>query len=137
MEGGLQIRDLKFQNLALVAKMLWNLVSQNPSWCSKVIWNKYVKGARLRCLDFPKFNQGSPISSLCKKAFLGFKEDLFWIPGNGKLIKLWKDSVMGKSCPPNIPKLVGWTGYPNDLGHVSMEQQDPPQVEQLEPARLS
>ena len=56
LEGGLKIRDLKFQILALGAKLLWNLVAQNPSWCSKVIWNKYFEGPRLRCLDFPKFN---------------------------------------------------------------------------------
>ena len=89
MEGGLQLRDLKFQNLAWGAKLLWNLVDQNPSWSSKVIWNKYFKGSRLRCLDsIPNINQGSPISSLCKNALPRFKKDLYWIPDNDKLIKL-------------------------------------------------
>ena len=31
MEGGFQVRDLKFQNLAMGAQLLWNLVDKNPS----------------------------------------------------------------------------------------------------------
>ena len=31
MEGGLQIRDLKYQNLEMGVKLLWNLVDQKPS----------------------------------------------------------------------------------------------------------
>ena len=30
-EGGLQIRDLKFQNLAIGAKLLWNMLDPKPS----------------------------------------------------------------------------------------------------------
>ena len=89
MEGGLQIRDLKFQNLTMGAKLLWNLIDKNPSWSSQVIWNKYFIGPRLICLDINLANkQGSSIFSLCKKALPRFKEDLHWIPGNGKQIKL-------------------------------------------------
>ena len=77
MEGGLQLRDMKFHNLALGAKLLWNLVDQKPSWSSKVIWNKYFTGPRLRCLDsVPKINHDSPIFSLCKKALPRLKDDL-------------------------------------------------------------
>ena len=34
MEGGLQIRDLKIQNLVMGAKLLWNMVDSKPSSCS-------------------------------------------------------------------------------------------------------
>ena len=34
MEGGLQIKDLKFQNLAMGAKLLWNLINIKPAWSS-------------------------------------------------------------------------------------------------------
>ena len=87
MEGGLQIRDLKFQNLAMGAKILWNLIDTKPSWSSQVIRHKYFSGLRLRCLDSEPVNkQGSPIFSLRKKVLPMFKEDLQWIPGNGKQI---------------------------------------------------
>ena len=32
MEGGLQIRDIANQNLALGAKLMWNIVSGKSSW---------------------------------------------------------------------------------------------------------
>ena len=31
MEGGLKIRDLKIQNMAMGAKLLWNIVDSKPS----------------------------------------------------------------------------------------------------------
>eukprot|EP00253_Pinus_taeda_P027453 PITA_27453 len=53
MEGGLQMCDLATQNLALGAKLLWNIVSGNLIWSKKVRWKKYFHGQRLRCLDQP------------------------------------------------------------------------------------
>ena len=50
-EGGLQIRDLKSQNLAIGAKLLWNILDSKPTWCSRVLKNKYFPGDRLRCLE--------------------------------------------------------------------------------------
>ena len=89
-EGGLQIRDLRIQNLAMGAKLLWNMIDSNPSWCSQVIKCKYFLGLRLRCLEIDQENKNtSPIYNLCKKALPKFKEELHWIPGNGKLINIW------------------------------------------------
>ena len=51
LEGGLQIRDLKIQNLALGANILWKMVDSKPSWSSQVIKHKYFSGSGLRCLD--------------------------------------------------------------------------------------
>ena len=71
MKRGLHIRDLKFQNLAMGAKILWNLIETKPSWSSQVLIHKYFSGSRLRCLDSePVVKQGSPIFSLYKKALL-------------------------------------------------------------------
>ena len=36
-----------------------------------------------------------------------FKEELNWIPGNGKLINIWQDSILGNS-PPVLPRLKLW-----------------------------
>ena len=84
-EGGLQIRDLKHQNLATGAKLLWNLLKSRPSWCSRALRNKYFPGSRLRGLESDHVKKkGSPIFALCKKSLYQFVENLYWVPGNGK-----------------------------------------------------
>ena len=50
-EGGLQIRSIQAQNLAMGTKLLWQLISGRSSWSKKVLWKKYFPGQRLRCLD--------------------------------------------------------------------------------------
>ena len=108
MEGGLKIRDLKIQNMAMGAKLLWNIVDSKPSWCSHVIKSKYFSGPRIRCLDNEQENKHvSPIYSLCRKSLAKFKEELNWIPGNGKLISIWEDSILGNS-PPILPRFKLW-----------------------------
>jgi len=91
LEGGLQIRDLEAQNLALGAKLLWNLISRKTSWSKQALWKKYFTGKRIRCLDNPpRVRKGSPIFTICLRAFVLFSTNLTWIPGNGKHIKLWE-----------------------------------------------
>ena len=107
-EGGLQIRDLKLQNLAIEAKLLWNMLAPKPTWCSLVLKNKYFPGPRLRCLEGEYVKtKGSSIFYLCKKLLPSFIENLYWIPGNGKVIKIWQDSILG-NYPPRLPRLQSW-----------------------------
>ena len=56
-EGGLHVRNLSIQNLALGAKLLWQIVSGKDSWSKKVLRKKYLPGTRKRCLDMPPPNQ--------------------------------------------------------------------------------
>ena len=96
-EGGLRVSDLARQNLAMGAKILWNLVSGRESWSKKVLRRKYFPRKRLRCLDSPNpHKKGSPIYKLCFNVLHHFNAHLHWIPGNGKEIKLWEDSIMGE-----------------------------------------
>lgn len=96
LEGGLHLRNLAAQNLALGSKILWNLVSGNSSWSKRVIWKKYFQGQCLRCLDKPPRSlKGSPIFNLCSSAMEQFSHYLYWIPGNGRKIKIWEDSILG------------------------------------------
>ena len=46
----------------------------------------------------PPNRKGSPVYKLCIKALEMFKKNLYWIPGNGKNIKMWDDSILGN--PP-------------------------------------
>ena len=43
-EGGLHIRDLRTQNLAMGSKLLWSMLDPKPSWCSTVLRCKYLPG---------------------------------------------------------------------------------------------
>ena len=88
LEGGLQVRNIAVQNLALGSKLLWNLVSGHTSWSKKFLWKKYFQGSRSRCLEKPpRTLTGSPIFKLCLTALDHFKYNLYWIPGNGKNIR--------------------------------------------------
>ena len=95
-EGGLQVRSLASQNLALGAKLLWHLISGKDCWSKQVLRKKYFPGSRKRCLDStPQHRNGSPVFKLCIKALPSFKKRLYWIPGNGKTIRIWEDPILG------------------------------------------
>ena len=99
LEGGLQIRDIASQNLALGYKLLWNIVSGKSSWSKRVLWKKYFQGKRTRCVDQPpRVLKGSPIFMLCRRALEFFKDKLYWIPRNGKSIRIWDNQILGN--PP-------------------------------------
>ena len=94
--------------------MLWNVIAPKPSWCSRVIQNKYFPGPRLRCLKGDSMKKkGTMVYKLCKKSLPQFLENLYWIPGNGKMISIWQDVIQGKP-PPNLPRLNNWM---NALGY--------------------
>ena len=97
-EGGLQVRSLASQNLALGAKLLWQIVTGKDSWSKKALRKKYFPGPRKRCLDIPHPRRnGSPIYKMCLKALEPFRSNLYWIPGDGKTIRVWEDSILGDS----------------------------------------
>ena len=96
MEGGLQIRDVSIQNLAMGSKILWNMITGKRTWSKQILKKKYFKGDKERCLERDtKVQKGSPIFSLCKKALPHFTSKLTWIPGNGAKIQIWNDSILG------------------------------------------
>lgn len=59
---------------------------------------------------------GSPIFNLCRKVREQFASHLTWVPGNGKQIKIWNDSILGD--PPlewnqNLHRLKTWMDEQN------------------------
>jgi hypothetical protein len=88
-EGGLQIRDVSMQNLAMGGKILWSMINGKASWSTKALWKKYFLGHKERCLDWPPMTmKGSPIFNLFFKARELLISKLYWIPKNGKKIKI-------------------------------------------------
>lgn len=112
LEGGLHLRNLAAQNLALGSKILWNLVSGNASWSKRVLWKKCFQGQRLRCLDkSPRLLKGSPIFNLCNAAREQFNHYLYWIPSNGRKIKIWDDSILGDQPLNQVEGLANIKGW--------------------------
>eukprot|EP00253_Pinus_taeda_P022475 PITA_22475 len=112
LEGGLHLRNLAAQNLALGSKILWNLVSGKASWSKRVLWKKYFQGQRLRCLDkSPRLLKGSPIFNLCNAAREQFIHYLYWIPGNGRKINIWDDSILGEQPLNQVEGLANIKGW--------------------------
>jgi ribonuclease HI/exonuclease III len=96
MEGGLNLKNTRTQNLALGAKLLWKMVTGKITWSKKALWRKYFRGSRDRSLELPcKEGKSSPIFALCKKVIPLFTPHLTWIPKSGKKIRIWTDSIMG------------------------------------------
>eukprot|EP00253_Pinus_taeda_P010228 PITA_10228 len=112
LEGGLHLCNLAAQNLALGSKILWNLVSGKASWSKRVLWKKYFQGQRLRCLDkSPRLLKGSPIFILCNAAREQFNHYVYWIPGNGRKINLWDDSILGEQPLNHVEGLANIKGW--------------------------
>jgi hypothetical protein len=69
-------------------------------------------GGRKRCMDnTPDPQPGSQIWKLIRVVIPFFKEHLSWIPGNGKMIRLWQDPILGvdlNSCEAEIGDLKRW-----------------------------
>eukprot|EP00253_Pinus_taeda_P014353 PITA_14353 len=105
MEGGLNFKNLLHQNIAMGAKLIWRLIAPKLGWAQTVLWRKYFKGARLRCLDGPLPQENTSFGKLCSKVVLLIQSKSYWIPGNGRKIKLWTDRVMDKERIGESPKL--------------------------------
>ena len=87
-EGGLQIRDVATQNMAMGGKILWKMISKKTTSSSKALRTKYFCDHKERCLDRPPWTRkGSPILSLCLKSLDLITSKLTWILGNGNKIK--------------------------------------------------
>jgi hypothetical protein len=110
--GGLGIRDPEVVNIAMGAKLLWRLITGRKEWWKSTIIKKYNLGARKRCLDsIPEGQPGTQIWKLFRASIPFFKENLSWIPGNGKLIRLWQDPISGSdliSRSEEIANLKRW-----------------------------
>jgi hypothetical protein len=94
--GGLGVRDIELVNIALGSKLLWRMVTGKNEWWKKALLKKYFSGERRRCLDNPPSRQvGSPIWKLLWASLPLMQHSLYWVPGNGKLINIWKDGILG------------------------------------------
>jgi len=70
-------------DFSLGSKLLWNIVSRNPSWSKRVLWKKH--GQRLRSLDQPpRITKGSSVFKRRLISMEHFNHKLYWIQGKRK-----------------------------------------------------
>lgn len=75
--GGLRVRDSKWVNIALGAKLLSRLVTGNKEWWKQAICRKYLTRNQPRCLDLvPDNKAGSPIWKMLKASLPFFRDSL-------------------------------------------------------------
>jgi len=115
-EGGLNFKNLSTQNLAMGAKLIWKIIAPKPGSVQLALWRKYFRGQRLRCLEQPKNQNRTPFNTLIIKIGPLIRNNAYWIPGNGKNIRLWDDSIMNR--PPLVDsnlrsELKGWMDEAN------------------------
>lgn len=129
LEGGPNLKDLKAQNLAMEAKLIWKIIAPNPNWAQITLWRKYFRGMRLRCLDQPKNTFKTHFSSFINIIAPMIKNHSHWILGNGKCIQLWSDRILDR--PPleesrDFTTLRTWLAAANihTLWDISMWTED-------------
>jgi hypothetical protein len=65
--GGLGVKDLSLMNMAMGTKLLWRMTTGRLERWKKILWKKYFKGARNRCLEnLVEPQKGSHIWKLLK-----------------------------------------------------------------------
>ena len=99
-QGGTGIRDPEHMGKAMGAKLVWRLISGRKEWWKEVIRKKYIKRPRSQMITNSWEGHGTNLWQLCKVSFNLVKEDLYWIPGNGRKINLWESKILGQ--PPRL-----------------------------------
>lgn len=110
-EGGLGIRNLKYMQLAMVTKQIWN-ITQGCSLWSRYARSRYLKG-HLRSTNKP-FPAGirRDVFNKAKNLIL---DNTRWIPMDGKSIDLFKDNWYGEILDPQgqSPNISLWEARQN------------------------
>jgi hypothetical protein len=134
MEGGLNFKNTRIQNLALGVKLLWKMITDKTTWSKSALCRKYFRGSRDRSLELPcKELKSSPIFALCKKVLPHFTPHLTWVSKNGRKIRIWTDSIMGD--PPldqrqELQGLKSWMDSQNilTLSNISVWGEERPHL---------
>ena len=103
--GGLGIKNLRWQNEALGAKLVWRLYSERDQKWAKILYNKYLNAddpiSIFRIKNLPKGSETWNFISNCRHLISNY---LTWDVGKGDNAFFWEDSWDG--LPPIVNSLT-------------------------------
>jgi hypothetical protein len=96
--GGLRIIDPTMMNVAMGEFFLWRMIIGKLAWWKKVLWRKYFRGTRQRCIKLPLEElKGSPILKLIKSCHPSYSSEAHLDPWEWeKYVKIWEDNIYGR-----------------------------------------
>ena len=103
-------------NKALGAKLIWRLVEGKKEWWKEVIRKKYIKRPRSKILDSLWIGKGTSLWLLCKASINLIQSNYYWIPGNGKKLKVWESSILGQPTIISLPGMVELAEWARNFG---------------------
>jgi hypothetical protein len=96
VQGGMGFRDMRLFNQALLARQAWRLISCPDSLCARVLKARYYPRGNLFDTVFTS-NPYSTWTAISHGLEL-LKKGLVWRVGNGKNIRIWRDSWLPRSA---------------------------------------
>uniref|UniRef100_A0A453LM54 Reverse transcriptase zinc-binding domain-containing protein n=1 Tax=Aegilops tauschii subsp. strangulata TaxID=200361 RepID=A0A453LM54_AEGTS len=103
-KGGLDFRDMRAFNQALLAKQAWRLIDQPDSLCARLLRARYYRNGNLGDTVFS--GNASAVWRGIEHGLELLKKGIIWRVGNGILIRTWRDPWIprGPSFRPITPK---------------------------------
>ena len=89
-KGGAGFRDFRLFNQALLAQQAWRLLTRPDSLCARLLKSKYYPNGKLEDTVFP--GNASSIWTAVGHGLDLLKKGLIWRVGDGKSIRMWRDS---------------------------------------------
>lgn len=113
--GGLEFRDMRAFNQALLAKQAWRLIDTPDSLCARLLKSKYYPSGSLLDTVFP--NHGSAVWKGILHGLELLKTGIIWRVGNGSNIRTWRDPwiLRASSFRPITPKRTSRLNRVSDL----------------------
>lgn len=94
--GGVGIRDWNIMNIALGAKMVWQMANEGDQLWIKILKAKYLdSNDNIRILTIQNPIRGSSIWNFILSCRHVITDHVSWVIGDGKRAKFWEDSWNG------------------------------------------
>lgn len=90
--GGLGVRKTQANNIALLGKLVWYLMTDDTKLWVQVLWHKYVNRQRAQ----PR-NRTSHTWRSIQEALPMFEKCISWRVGTGENVRFWLDIWCGSS----------------------------------------
>ena len=84
------------------------MIAGKKEWWKEVLRKKYIRRPRIKSIEHDWTRKGTNIQELCKALVEIIQEKVYWIPRNGKRIKIWEDSILGSHKLESVRGMEGF-----------------------------